>query len=180
MDRLSEQAGPAHAGPRDGRGAARRPAAGVHHGDDGHGEPAPALSLRPIQSTAKPALGRAAYATPVPWQGATCTHSVGGSSPSGRATCGNVASPAQHSAVNTGRDDGHDTALNARRPGRPRWRLPPATPASSPRPPSTPCEWRSPPGRSRAEDRRARPAIPRSMSFCDTCVAPRYSNGPTS
>ena len=23
------------------------------------------------------------------------------------------------------------------------------------------------------------PAIPRSMSFCDTCVAPRYSNGPT-
>jgi hypothetical protein len=25
--------------------------------------------------------------------------------------------------------------------------------------------------------RRARPAIPRSMSFCDTCVAPRYSNG---
>jgi hypothetical protein len=30
------------------------------------------------------------------------------------------------------------------------------------------------------EDRRARPAIPRSMSFCDTCVAPRYSNGPAS
>ena len=24
------------------------------------------------------------------------------------------------------------------------------------------------------------PAIPRSMSFCDTCVAPRYSNGPAS
>jgi hypothetical protein len=29
------------------------------------------------------------------------------------------------------------------------------------------------------EDRRARPAIPRSMSFYDTCVAPRYRNGPT-
>jgi hypothetical protein len=29
------------------------------------------------------------------------------------------------------------------------------------------------------EDRRARPAIPRSMSSRDTCVAPRYSNGPT-
>jgi hypothetical protein len=29
------------------------------------------------------------------------------------------------------------------------------------------------------EDLRARPAIPRSMSFCDTCVAQRYSNGPT-
>jgi hypothetical protein len=30
-----------------------------------------------------------------------------------------------------------------------------------------------------AEDWRARPAIRRSMSFCDTCVAPRCSNGPT-
>jgi hypothetical protein len=29
------------------------------------------------------------------------------------------------------------------------------------------------------EDRRARPAIPRSMSFYDTCVAQRYRNGPT-
>jgi hypothetical protein len=29
------------------------------------------------------------------------------------------------------------------------------------------------------EDRRARPAIPRSMSFCDTCVAPRHRNGET-
>jgi hypothetical protein len=29
------------------------------------------------------------------------------------------------------------------------------------------------------EDRRTRPAIPRSMSFYDTCVAPRYRNGPT-
>jgi hypothetical protein len=29
------------------------------------------------------------------------------------------------------------------------------------------------------EDRRARPAIPRSMSSYDTCVAPRYRNGPT-
>jgi hypothetical protein len=28
------------------------------------------------------------------------------------------------------------------------------------------------------EDRRARPAIPRSMSFYDTCVAPRYRYGP--
>ena len=27
--------------------------------------------------------------------------------------------------------------------------------------------------------RRARPAIPRSMLFYDTCVAPRYRNGPT-
>ena len=31
----------------------------------------------------------------------------------------------------------------------------------------------------RVEDRRARPAIPRSMSFYDTCVAPCYRNGPT-
>src|SRR6516162_1828163 len=29
------------------------------------------------------------------------------------------------------------------------------------------------------EDRRARPTIPRSRSFYDTCVAPRYRNGPT-
>ena len=29
------------------------------------------------------------------------------------------------------------------------------------------------------EDRRARPAILRSMSFYDTCVAQRYRNGPT-
>ena len=29
-------------------------------------------------------------------------------------------------------------------------------------------------------DRRAGRATPRSMSFCDACVAPRYRNGPTS
>jgi len=42
----------------------------------------------------------------------------------------------------------------------------PATPASSPRLPSSLREWARRRGDCQAEDRRARSAIPRSMSFC--------------